>query len=88
MVHAYGKDWAIRANVREDQAAITREITSVRVVAGRCRCSRETHRQMRLPRQQMEQTLRAAGFSTTFRDGFGKTPLGKGRVVVEAVKGS
>lgn len=88
MVHADGKDWAIRANVREDQAAITREITSVRVVAGRCRCSRETHRQMRLPRQQMEQTLRAAGFSTTFRDGFGKTPLGKGRVVVEAVKGS
>ena len=43
---------------------------------------------MRLPRRQMEQTLRAASFSITFRDGFGKTPLGKGRVVVEAVKGS
>jgi SAM-dependent methyltransferase len=85
-VHACGNDWAIMVNVREDQAAVTREIISVRFVAGRCRCARETHRQMRLPRRQIEQNLRTAGFSTTFRDGFGQRPLGEGRVVAEALK--
>lgn len=85
-VHACGDDWAILVNVREDRAAIIRDITTVRFAAGRCRCSEETHRQMRLSRKQIAGTLRAAGFATTFRDGYGRTPLSNGRVVAEALR--
>ena len=85
-VYACGDDWAILVNVREYRAAIIRAIIAVRFAAGRCRCSQETHRQMRLSRGQIARTLRAAGFATTFRDGYGRTPLGKGRVVAEALR--
>lgn len=85
-VHACGHDWAVLVNVREDRTAIIRDIASVRFGAGGCRCSRETHRQVRLSRGQIGRTLRAAGFSIAYRDGYGKTPLGAGRAVAEAVK--
>lgn len=86
-VQACGADWAILVNVHEDRTAIIREITAVRFAAGRVRCSQETHRQVRLSRGEMGRMLRAAGFSTVFRDGYGKAPLGAGRVVAKAVKG-
>ncbi len=83
--HSGGADWAILAEISECGGVITRRITSTRVVGGRRRTSRETHRQCRLPRRQIEAALRAAGFIVTFHDGYGRR-LPAGHVVVEALR--
>ena len=82
--HRCGRDWAVVVEVHDRRNLITRHITSVRLVAGGCRCTEETHRQLRLSRARIEQALRAAGFAVRFRRGYGRTALGKGRVVVDA----
>jgi hypothetical protein len=84
--HTCGADWAVLADVSEKRQVITRRITSVRFVAGRCRCSEETHRQCRLSCRQVGQALRAAGFIVTFHDGYGGMRLPPGHAVAEALK--
>jgi SAM-dependent methyltransferase len=81
-----GSDWAVLAEVSEKRQLITRQITSIRFVAGRCRCSQETHRQCRLPRRQVGRALRAAGFIVTFHDGYGGLHLPRGHAVAEALR--
>ena len=85
-VHRCGRDWAVVVDVEESWDLIIRHITSVRFAAGRCRCTEETHRQLRLSRAQIERTLRSAGFAVRFCRGYGRAPLGNGRVVVEGTK--
>jgi len=85
-VNHCGRDWAVVVDVEESRALITRHITSVRFAAGRCRCTEETHRQLRLSRAQIERALRSAGFAVRFCRGYGRAPLGNGRVVVEGTK--
>jgi SAM-dependent methyltransferase len=81
-----GADWAVLAEVSEKRQVITRRITSIRFVAGRCRCSQECHRQCRLSRRQVGQALRAAGFIVAFHDGYGRMHLPPGHAVAEALK--
>ena len=84
--HACGADWAVLVNAVERRGLITRQITAIRFVAGRCRCSQECHRQCRLSRRQLAQALRVAGFVVTFHDGYGGMHLPPGHAVVEALK--
>lgn len=84
--HTCGPDWAVLVNAVEKRAVITRQITAIRFVNGRCRCSLECHRQCRLSRRQIGQALHAAGFIVTFHDGYGGMHLPPGHAVVEALK--
>jgi cyclopropane fatty-acyl-phospholipid synthase-like methyltransferase len=81
-----GRDWAVLVDVDEDRRVITRRITAIRFLPGLTRCSRETHRQCRLQRRQVERALRAAGFLVTFHDGYGGLHLEEGHVVAEAIR--
>ena len=85
-VHRCGSDWAVVVEVEERRNLIVRHIASVRFVAGRCRCTEETHRQLRLSRAQIGQALRSAGFGVRFHSGYGRVALGNGRVVVEGTR--
>ena len=62
----------------EKRRVITRQITAIRFVAGRCRCSQEIHRHCHLRRRQLEKALHAAGFIVTFHDGYGGMHLPPG----------
>ena len=84
--HTCGADWAVLVKVSEERQVITRQITTIRFAAGRCRCSQETHRQCRLSRRQVGQALRAAGFIVTLHDGYGGMHLPPGHIVAEALK--
>lgn len=86
MHHACGSDWVVLVKIDEKQRIITREITSIRFAAGRCRRSREIHRQCRLPRRQVGRLLRRAGFFVSFRDHYGRQKLPRGHIVAEALK--
>jgi len=79
-----GRDWAVVVAVSDNGDRITRHITSVRFARGRCRCAEEIHRQLRFSRTQVERALRRAGFTVTFRPGYGRARVGAGRVVAEA----
>ena len=81
-----GAGWAIQAEITEHGNVITRRITVTRVVGDRRRISRETHRQLRLPRAQVERALRATGFVVTWHDGYGRHRFPAGHVVVEALR--
>jgi len=84
--HACGADWAVLVEVSEKRQVIIRQITTIRFAAGRCRCSQETHRQCRLSCRQVGRALRAAGFTVTFRDNYGRLHLPPGHIVAEALK--
>lgn len=84
--HACGSDWAVLVKASEKRRVITRQITAIRFVAGRCRCSQEIHRHCHLRRRQLEKALRAAGFIVTFHDGYGGMHLPPGHAVAEALK--
>jgi SAM-dependent methyltransferase len=83
---AAGLDWVVSGIVAESGGLITRRMTTVRFMARGHRVLREVHKQLRIGRPPVEAALRKAGFEARFFEGYGRTPLPDGHVVVAAVK--
>jgi SAM-dependent methyltransferase len=75
-----GEDWVVLVTIQEDRRRklLTREITSFRRVGDHYRRDHEIHHQRLLPRVELTQKLRTAGFRLRTLGGYGALRFGPG----------
>jgi SAM-dependent methyltransferase len=79
-----GRDWAVVTSARVEDALLTREITTVRLIGARLRLSQETHRVRLYDRHLIAGALGRAGFTVTMRRSIGRVQVIRGDAVAVA----